>query len=148
MSTDAGALPPNMQRKIRFELCMASDLDDPTCWTWTGAVSSKCYGSVGYQGRVCSTHRLSYELLVGPILPGLQIDHLCRNKRCCNPAHLEPVTPRVNVQRSHADQASCVNGHEYTPENTIYKKNGTQRNCRACANQWQRDYRAAHKAAS
>jgi hypothetical protein len=133
-----------MQAKIQLKLCPTPGLD-PSCWVWTGAVSSSGYGSVGYQCRIWSTHRLFYELLVAPIPPGLHIDHLCMNRPCCNPAHLEPVTPTVNMQRARA-VTKCIRGHEYTPENTILKKGGTQRNCRACANQWQRDYRSQEQA--
>lgn len=129
------ALPPNMQNKIRM---------DGACWTWTGAITSAGYGSVGYHGRVWSTHRLAYELLVGPIPLGLHADHLCENKRCCNPAHLEPVTGRENVLRA-IRKDTCLRGHQYTPENTIWKKGGAQRNCRTCANKWQRNYRAARR---
>jgi hypothetical protein len=135
-----GQLPERMQNKIVLEPCLIPGLD-PVCWTWTAAVTSKGYGSTCHQGHSVSTHRLAYELLIGPILDGLQIDHLCRNTRCCNPAHLEPVTARVNMQRARAVTV-CTRGHEYTPENTIWKKHGTRRNCRTCVNQWQRDYRS------
>jgi hypothetical protein len=96
-----GALPLNMQNKIRIDECRVAELE-PFCWTWTGAVQSRGYGSVGYQRRIWSTHRLSYELLVGPIPDGLTIDHLCLNKRCCNPSHLEPVTNLENIRRYRA----------------------------------------------
>lgn len=132
------ALPPRMSAKIAPQPCPDPGLSD--CWFWQGAVQSKGYGSVGHQGRVWSTHRLAYELLIGPIPDGLQIDHLCRNRRCCNPAHLEPVTARMNLLRA-VRKESCVRGHEYTPENTIPKKGGSQRNCRTCANEWQRNNR-------
>ncbi|MGV7251879.1 HNH endonuclease signature motif containing protein [Mycobacterium kansasii] len=132
------ALPPRMSAKIALQPCPDPGLSD--CWFWQGAVQSKGYGSVGHQGRVWSTHRLAYELLIGPIPDGLQIDHLCRNRRCCNPAHLEPVTGRVNVLRA-VRKATCARGHEYTPENTLLKKGGTQRNCRTCTNEWQRNRR-------
>lgn len=87
-----GVLPANMTRRISFT-------DD--CWNWQGAVTSSGYGSVGHRGRIWSTHRLAYELLIGPIPDGLQIDHLCRNKLCCNPWHLEPVTVQENRRRQH-----------------------------------------------
>ncbi|OBK92611.1 hypothetical protein A5646_03270 [Mycobacterium sp. 1245499.0] len=93
-------LPVNMQTKIRFDDCTVPDLD-PICWTWTAA-STNGYGSVCYQKRTWSTHKLSYTLLVGPVPNGLTIDHLCRNKLCCNPAHLEPVTNTENLRRGRA----------------------------------------------
>lgn len=72
------------------------------CWLWQGALNTKGYAvlSVGGRGgRRHYAHRLSYEIHVGPIPAGLQIDHLCRVRRCVNPAHLEPVTNRENVLR-------------------------------------------------
>jgi hypothetical protein len=68
---------------------------------------------------------------------GMQIDHLCVNKRCINPGHLEAVTGKVNVQRAHPSlKTVCVNGHRYTAENTIWRKRGElkHRECRTCAN--------------
>jgi hypothetical protein len=92
LARSISAFPDNMNRRILFT-------DD--CWHWRGAVTSSGYGSVAYEGRLWSTHRLAYELLIGPIPDGLQIDHLCRNKVCCNPQHLEPVTAQENLRRQH-----------------------------------------------
>jgi len=73
------------------------------CWVWTGVLSAG-YGQIWDKGRMRLVHRLMYELMVGPIPDGLVIDHLCRNPRCCNPAHIEPVTQKVNVKRGlHGD---------------------------------------------
>lgn len=69
------------------------------CWFWTGTRSDEGYGSVRWEGPMLKAHRVAYELLVGPIPEGLEIDHLCRVTSCVNPAHLEPVTPAVNVAR-------------------------------------------------
>src|SRR6185369_13442505 len=70
------------------------------CWIWRGTDDGKGYG-VMHLGRTTTTaHRFAYTLLVGPIPPGLQIDHLCRNRACVNPDHMEPVTQRVNSLRS------------------------------------------------
>lgn len=135
MTFDICVLPPRMQAKIQFEICLVSNLD-PVCWTWTGATNGKNYGSIGHQGRVWSTHRLVYELLVGPIPPGLHIDHLCLRKPCCHPAHLEPVTPRVNTRRALAAHVRCPQGHPLADPNIIIKHrpNGVKlRNCRVCA---------------
>jgi HNH endonuclease len=113
---------------------------DDECWPWTGHLS-RGYGQFHVQyvspRRTIRPHRFSYELLVGPIPDGLQLDHLCRNRACVNPQHLEPVTAQENNRRSLAPSAinaaktACVHGHEFTPENTG-TKNGT-RFCRQCA---------------
>jgi len=123
-------LPPNMAPKIA--------VDERGCWVWQNACNNKGYGQVGVGGKVCSTHRVAYELLVGPIPAGLHIDHLCRNRACCNPAHLEPVTNKVNSERSErATKTRCVRDHALTGENLIVRLRPgglTRRECRTCAN--------------
>lgn len=130
-------LPANMQNKIAMELSPVSGLEG-FCWTWTGCINSKGYGCVGVNGKSQLTHRVSYTLLIGPIPDGLQIDHLCTNKRCCNPAHLEAVTGKVNAGRTWtATKTVCVKGHPLSGENLIIKKRGNRtpvRNCRICTN--------------
>ena len=85
------------------------------CWVWTAAKSSKGYGSIKLDGKVQVAHRVAYETLVGPIPDGLHIDHLCRNRACVNPDHMERVSrstnsTRANERRWHAndrDRTSC-----------------------------------------
>lgn len=103
------------------------------CVIWTGALSRYGYGRIIDKGAPLSTHRVAYELLVGPIPEGLTIDHLCRVTKCINPHHLEPVTNAENVRRAAQAKTHCVNGHEFTPENTYSAPgNPNCRHCRAC----------------
>ena len=73
------------------------------CWDWVGALSHG-YGHFGIEGIIYRAHRVTYEWMVGPIPDGLTIDHLCKNKACVNPAHLEPVTIRENTRRWAAER--------------------------------------------
>lgn len=115
------------------------------CWIWNGCRVAG-YGQFSVNGKGKRSHRIAYELLVGPIPVGLHLDHLCRNPSCVNPAHLEPVTSRENTLRGNAMFAGdhnrrkthCPYGHEYTPENTYRSKKG--RECRTCGRMWVRRY--------
>jgi hypothetical protein len=110
------------------------------CWEWEGGTDPGGYGESSrlVDGRVVrfKTHRRAYELLVGPIPEGLVIDHLCRNRRCMNPRHLEPVTHQINILRGYgppADNARlthCKRGHPLDGSNLM--KNPKARECRIC----------------
>lgn len=78
------------------------DIDEQGCWNWRLAVSPNGYGLCNRQDWRGGAHRFSYVAFVGPIAEGLHLDHLCRNRRCVNPAHLEPVSTTENVRRGHA----------------------------------------------
>jgi hypothetical protein len=69
------------------------------CWKWTAGLTGSGYGRFRWDGGEVAAHRFAYELLVGAIPDGLQIDHLCRNRACVNPAHMEPITQRENILR-------------------------------------------------
>lgn len=105
------------------------------CWEWTGSVNWAGYGRTRRFNKLCSAHRVAWEILIGPIPKGLVIDHLCRNRKCVNPDHLEPVTQRVNTKRGgagrHDRPDECPRGHKFTSQNTLTRKGGG-RLCRVC----------------
>lgn len=122
------------------------------CWLWTGAVNSRGYGQFAVDGRSRSAHRLAYEALVEAIPRPLTVDHLCRVKRCVNPAHMEIVTAAENKRRADeangqgASATSCVRGHALTEDNVLRNGRGW-RYCRTCHNEARRAKRAARAAA-
>lgn len=114
------------------------------CWVWTASVSIGGYGkySISSGGKTTYpyAHRHSYSILVGDVPAGMDLDHVCRNRRCVNPDHLEPVTHRENLLRGgtlagvNARKTHCKNGHEFTEENT--RTNGKGRACMTCHRAW------------
>jgi hypothetical protein len=106
------------------------------CWEWQGKVIYSGYGEAHYQNRQMQAHRAMWLASGRPIPNGLQLDHLCRNRRCCNPDHLEPVTCAENIRRGWAARGRnpladrCGRGHRYDDGNTYYHRG--QRYCRAC----------------
>ena len=118
------------------------------CWLWIGPLDKDGYArqwrigshTDGSRG-VIKPHRFAYEQFIGPIPEGLVIDHLCRNRPCCNPWHLEPVTTRENTQRGwRKNKAHCKHGHPLRGDNLIIHPNGW-RNCRKCVNRLQKEHR-------
>lgn len=109
------------------------------CWLWRRSTNGVGYGKLQQDGRLKYAHRLSYELLRGPIPEGFTIDHLCRIRCCVNPDHLEPVTMRENVLRGegmsakHAKKTHCPAGHPYSGTNLVIGVRGN-RLCRICQN--------------
>lgn len=130
------------------------------CWEWTGGKSQSGYGCARNPNTSKSegAHRVSYMIHIGEIPKGLEIDHLCNNRSCVNPEHLEAVTREVNydrcrenVRRVAKDMAAaithCPQGHAYDEKNTYIewnvKKQKNIRHCRECGKLRARQYRAA-----
>lgn len=121
---------------------IASRCTPEECWVWDGYVGENGYGRVYIPPRTPITHRVAYTLLVGPIPTGLTIDHLCRNRACINPAHMEPVTQKVNTLRGIGPTAKntrkthCIYGHPFSGGNLILvtpiATGSLRRICRAC----------------
>lgn len=117
------------------------EVDAAGCWLWTGRVEPSGYARMSVSGRHVMSHRVAYTLLVGPIPDGLELDHLCRVRRCVNPEHLEPVTPVENTRRGEAisqrfrARTHCEQGHPFDIENTEWVERPGKRpyrQCRAC----------------
>lgn len=110
------------------------------CWIWIGALRNN-YGRFGLTPKVIvQAHRFAFENLIGPIPEGLHLDHLCRNTRCVNPDHLEPVTSKTNTQRGKAGtkdaiKTHCPKGHPYEGDNLEFHLSEGKRRCRTCRNE-------------
>lgn len=145
--------PEGMRRASALGDPMASvSVNSETgCWNWLGTTATKT--GYGRFGRVFA-HRHYYELFVGPIPAGLTIDHLCRNKVCVNPDHLETVTSRENTLRSDNPMAKnlrkteCNQGHALTEDNVLRRvTNGKEwRECLTCKRIWRSNSEARRRA--
>lgn len=109
---------------------------DNGCWRYPNKLRPDGYVQHIRSGKVCLAHRTIYTILKGTIPDGLDLDHLCRNRYCCNPSHLEPVTRIENVRRGNAgkikrETTHCPSGHPYDDKNTCLDKYG-YRMCKTC----------------
>lgn len=136
---------------MNLEARLLAKLDDSStdCWLWTGRRVKDGYGAISIDGHARPVHRVAYELWVGPIPEGLEVDHQCDVRNCIRPDHLKPMTHRENGLRSNnlggvnARKTHCVNGHEFTVENTYVsmgKWGHPRRHCRECQRIRQRRY--------
>jgi HNH endonuclease len=139
----------NKKHISRFNL--KYEKTDSGCWNWIGYVNDNGYGIFSINNKQYRAHRVSYEIYTSSVPLSLDLDHLCRNRRCVNPNHLEPVTRKVNLMRSETACLSggmstarkkmsnnfCNRGHQYTKENTrirVDHKGRRSRVCRTCRN--------------
>lgn len=136
----------------RERLLLKLKIDKRGCWIWYGQKNESGYGVYRRKGA----HRAVYEEFIGTIPLGLELDHLCKQKNCVNPNHLEPVTRAENMSRvdfsnhgKHLAEAQrrkthCPQGHPYIPENIYYEKTpyrgGIARRCKICQNAKSRKY--------
>jgi hypothetical protein len=112
---------------------------DHGCWTWTTGTTPAGYATINVRGKTFYVHRFMYELERGPIPPGLELDHLCRNRACCNPLHLEAVSRSENIvrgilpiQNTARRRTRCPLGHALSGDNLYIKPKTGQRICRCC----------------
>lgn len=125
------------------------------CWPWTAVVDYKGYGQFWDRIRrvMAKAHRIAFQLTYGEIKPGMVIDHLCRNRVCVNPWHLEQVSSAENTRRTprelfgaaNRSKTHCKRGHEFSIENT-YRWNGQpgQRKCKICKSENFQNWKSRH----
>lgn len=145
-----GQLPTLSKPTAEQRFLASVQILDNGCWRWTAGTFWDGYGQFSVDSRKYRTHRYAYELYVGPIGMGLDLDHVCHNedtscpggdtclhRRCVNPAHLEPVSHRENMLRGrglsalNAIKTHCPQGHPYDEANTYMPSRGG-RTCRTC----------------
>lgn len=139
-----------IRRRAALEAKIPADRSG--CWTWTGQHTSAGYGTMRTgPGQRDYVHRVSYSMYVAAIPDGFELDHLCRNRLCFNPKHLEPVRPRINFRRGvHPNAVAAVNDrcradlHDLVGANIVWNPSGTRR-CRECNREWQRQKYAARQ---
>jgi hypothetical protein len=123
------------------------------CWGWKGSFTADGYSRFSLSGRYQKVHQMLYKYFIGTVEDGKELDHLCKNRWCCNPYHLESVTHRENVLRGDSPPAICARkiacpaGHPYCDSNTSVRSDGA-RHCRVCDRLRKRDVRQGKGKAS
>lgn len=158
-------LPPYYRREVAGRLRRRIEFADNGCWLWTASTTDG-YGQMKVNGKYFRAFRLAYELFVGAVPEGLQLDHLCHtadetcaggetciHRRCCNPEHLEPVTVRENLLRGrgfnsvNAAKTHCLRGHPLSGDNLYIEPKGS-RSCKTCRAESTRRSQAKRKVVS
>ena len=134
------SLPPSSTLEIADARFWVKVDKTDGCWEWTGARNSNGYGNFRAFGRFWVAHRYAYTRSVGEVCENLDLDHLCRNRLCVNPSHMEPVTRQVNLNRgisANREKTTCKRGHIYTADSTGF--HGDSRFCRICTREQARE---------
>lgn len=139
-----------MKKKLmsdRERLLLKISINDSGCWLWNGWKDKDGYGYIRTGSRTDGSrdrwrvHRFMYEADVGPIPAGKVIDHLCRNRHCVNPAHMEPVTTEINTKRGmRANATHCKSGHPLSGTNLHIDQSSGKRACKTCRRRWSREF--------
>lgn len=131
---------------VREELVIRSIRTPDGCWEWLLSLTSSGYGAY----RRTTAHQAAYRAWIGEVPEGLELDHLCRNRKCCNPAHLEVVTHLENMRRGAMSlRTHCPRGHPYDISRTVRRSNGythQTRLCSQCDRETMARYREEHRA--
>jgi len=136
-----------MKVKEPLKRFMAKVIVQPSgCWEWQGFITSQGYGQFYLNGKLVTAHRFSYEQAKEAIPDGMTLDHLCRNRKCVNPDHLEVVTLQENILRGIGNAATnfrkthCIYRHSYTSNNTHIAPSG-ERVCLTCKHRRYLEYK-------
>lgn len=102
------------------------------CWEWQSNRDMQGYGRFCFNGEKWRAHRMSYKIFKGELIEGLVIDHLCRNKRCVNPDHLEQVTNKENILRGESPMAKLARRTHCSKGHLLTQRSGNRRHCKIC----------------